>query len=349
MELLHGKLHNPAIRQDLQRAKSSGKRGAIIQAGSDCFARRRRPVGTLITMRAREALAVAIAAWLFYFFGVQLGTAVAPSLLPSTDAPPPGSGIGGGGDLVIDLGPAHAPLRLLAYGSLENYWKGEHVGGSGGEGESQQLAELCEQSTGCALWPAARVLISYLRARPALFAGKRALELGSGSGAVGLAMGRMGAAGVELTDVAAALPLLRSNARRNGMGGENGGDDEVRVGTLQWEAELPARILREPPQLVVGSDIVYGVSEKAELPLVRTLVRFASLRPAPTILMAMVDRGDGHAPFLAVAARHCLNVTTIHHVAGAAPPTEQGAKRNDAFVRRLALLESCTMPHSSNF
>ena len=303
--------------------------------------------GSVGTMRAWEALAVAITAWLFYFFGVQLGTAVAPSLLPSTDAPPAAGATGGSGgvdDLAIDLGPAHAPLRLLAYGSLENYWKGEHVGGSGSEGESQQLANLCEQSTGCALWPAARILISYLRARPALFAGKSALELGSGSGAVGLAMRRMGAAGVELTDVAAALPLLRSNARRNGMGGENGGDDGVRVGTLQWEAELPARILREPPQLVVGSDIVYGVSEKAELPLVHTLVRFASLRPAPTIVMAMVDRGDGHAPFLAVAARHCLNVTTIHHVADAAPPTEQGAKRNDAFVRRLALLESCTMP-----
>ena len=260
-----------------------------------------------------------------------------------------GGGVGGtDGDLLIDLGPSHAPVRLLAFGSLEQYWQGESLNSDG-----ENLAALCEVSTGCALWPAARVMVDFLRAHPSLFAGRRVLELGSGSGAVGLSLRRMGAATVELTDVAETLPLLRLNARRNGMAAVEAAaveaetalvDSSVRVGTLQWQAPLPARLHREPPQLVVGSDIVYGVSEKAELPLVRTLARFAALRPTPpTIVLAMVDRGDAHAPFLAVAARHCFKVTTMHRVSAAAPPTEQGGKRNDAFVRRLEPVENCTL------
>ena len=110
------------------------------------------------------------------------------------------------------------------------------------------------------------------------------------------------------------------------------------VAELQWgEPKLPAAVLDIAPDLVIGSDIVYGVSEEAELPLVQTLVALAQFTTRPTVLLAMVDRGDGHAPFMTSAAKHCLHVATLKRYTAA----WQG---HDAFVRRVSLKPWCKVP-----
>ena len=104
-------------------------------------------------------------------------------------------------------------ISLVAHPSLESYWSG-NSSLSSTEAEAD-LNSICEASTGCALWPSAQIMISYLSENAGLFQNVNVLELGAGSGAVGIALHRLGAANVLLTDVHAALPLLRINVKRN--------------------------------------------------------------------------------------------------------------------------------------
>ena len=255
-------------------------------------------------------------------------------------------------ELTIEIGGGER-VELVAHPSLESYWSGN----SSLSSHEADLNGICEASTGCALWPAAHVMITYLRENVELFRGLNVLELGAGSGAVGIALHRLGAERVLLTDVRATLPLLHVNVKRNlrpsvsvplDARGDTAAAPALSVSELQWgEPSLPAAVIDIAPDLVIGSDIVYGVSEDAELPLVRTLVDLAQLsttqrgahhsqapRSGPSLLLAMVDRGDGHAPFLTSAAKHCLSVATVRRF----PAVWQG---HDAFVRRVSLKPPC--------
>jgi predicted nicotinamide N-methyase len=72
---------------------------------------------------------------------------------------------------------------------------------------------VAEQTTGGQVWPAARALVRHLQSRAP---SGRCLELGSGTGAVGLYAAGLGASMVVLTDGASELlPLIEHNVRRN--------------------------------------------------------------------------------------------------------------------------------------
>lgn len=85
-----------------------------------------------------------------------------------------------------------------------------------------------ENGTGSDLWDSALVLAGYFECCPAFaplevggsnksfWAGKRVVELGSGTGALGLLIAKLRAAHVVLTDLPECCPLLRKNARANG-------------------------------------------------------------------------------------------------------------------------------------
>ena len=69
--------------------------------------------------------------------------------------------------------------------------------------------------TNLRLWPTSLVLSQFLCEHPEYVAGKRVVELGSGSGAVGLVCAALGASSVTLTDVPDALGLISRNVERN--------------------------------------------------------------------------------------------------------------------------------------
>jgi hypothetical protein len=109
---------------------------------------------------------------------------------------------------------------------------------------------------GTEIWPAARVLVDYLKQeeqRRRLTASAVVLELGSGTGACGLAAAALGAQRVVLTDKASLVPAMRQNIAAN----EHlcSGDSQVISCTaLEWSDNMaPLAGLEEGAD---GADIV---------------------------------------------------------------------------------------------
>lgn len=94
--------------------------------------------------------------------------------------------------------------------------------------------------TGGLLWPAGEVLADYLcssaRSNPDFLLDKRILELGSGTGVVGLSVAMstiLGNGCVYLTDLEKVLPILKKNVMLNGN------IDHVHVRLLEWGSTIP--------------------------------------------------------------------------------------------------------------
>ena len=183
------------------------------------------------------------------------------------------------------------------------------------------------------VWDAGLVLAQYIADNAELIRGKRVLELGSGTGLVGLAALQLGAAAVTLTDMQPLLPLLRSNlhanasdtnnrigiaasggARRTGADGDtccaghgtvtskgNSQRGVCDVKQLTWEVKnvqqsgFAALERLVPFDVVLGGDIVYEQGEDERCILVRHLVR---------------SRSDACRPFVTGGGVHGL-ITTI--------------------------------------
>ncbi|KAM3392809.1 hypothetical protein ACQJBY_013773 [Aegilops geniculata] len=117
--------------------------------------------------------------------------------------------------------------------------------------------------------------------------GARAVDLGAGCGLVSAVAALLGAR-VVATDLPDRVRLLRKNLE------ENVGDEgSAAVAELVWgdDYELDPELLdteAEPPELVLGSDVVY--SEEAVGDLLATLTRLAG--PRTTVLLAGELRND---------------------------------------------------------
>jgi predicted nicotinamide N-methyase len=172
-----------------------------------------------------------------------------------------------------------------------------------------------EEWLGSELWPAAPALVRVLerpewRARLQSSA-STVVELGAGTGAVGLAASVLGAGAVLVTDLPSVLPTLRHNVRANGL------DGCVRCEELSWvasEDELPAAFAPDGAEMVLGSDLlnpVYGEehAERLAVTVAALLSRCAAHR-RPVALLAQTERGEGVAEraFRAACARHGLEV-----------------------------------------
>ena len=130
--------------------------------------------------------------------------------------------------------------------------------------------------TGGKVWSSSRVLCDYLvdvaagleAAPPLELRGARVVELGSGTGAVGLACAALGARAVVLTDGGSKslLRLAETNAARatRALFGARAADaaaPDVRVCGYKWgAAPLPSALVEGAPfDLIVGSDCTYSV------------------------------------------------------------------------------------------
>jgi predicted nicotinamide N-methyase len=144
-------------------------------------------------------------------------------------------------------------------------------------------------TTGWLVWPVAEQLCKYLIDSPALVEGKAVLELGAGTGLVGLVCCFMGARKVILTDLPEALPLCSQNLDLNRCVMS----DECVVYTrkLSWgDDEDVSKVLTEAGSidLIIGSDIVYHQSEEALTSLVKTIS--AASNPSTVVIIAYEDR-----------------------------------------------------------
>lgn len=144
---------------------------------------------------------------------------------------------------------------------------------------------------GCVVWESGVLLAAFLVQRQGSnLAGVRVLELGAGTGLVGIVGGALGAR-VTLTDLPALLPLLRRNVQNSSAAIQQGGG-LCQVAEADW-SRPENRILcgDQAYDVVVGSDLVYS---RAQIqPLTRTLHKLVACNPSARFYFAHKSRDEG--------------------------------------------------------
>lgn len=184
------------------------------------------------------------------------------------------------------------------------------------------IRQLPSQGLSFQLWPAATSLFSLLdlhRSHP--YASPlsslslsspprlRILELGSGTGLVGITAALTLSADVTVTDLPHVLPNLEFNARANSdVLARHGGS--VEVAALCWgEVDQMEGLVGREYDLVLGSDVVYH--DHLYDPLLRTLGFFLVKGRRTVFVMAHLRRWKKEAVFFK-RARKMFDVDVIH-------------------------------------
>ena len=187
-----------------------------------------------------------------------------------------------------------------------------------------QQASWEDAGTGGLLWPAASVMCRWLSRQAAKVEGSRVLELGCGTGAVGLYAAGLGASRVLLTD---GSDDVLHNCRRNITLNASAFCGAVDVATRKLsfgDSILPVG----PWDWVLASDCVYANDWKALAQTVRGLVRAQD--PPPRVILTIPHRRPG--PVLSDAFRadaKGLRASTLEvertpkHDGGGRLPSEQ--------------------------
>jgi len=144
-------------------------------------------------------------------------------------------------------------------------------------GDDSSLVLVVDQApegdTGVVVWDAALVLAKYLETIRAQIKDTKVIELGSGTGAVGLCAAALGASSVLLTDLHPLLEMLQHNIDLNRSLVED------RVGCLSLSWGDPEAIQRAQDlcswDFILVSDCVFYMDSVA--PLVKTLAQLAGL------------------------------------------------------------------------
>lgn len=125
---------------------------------------------------------------------------------------------------------------------------------------SQQIIGQDEDVTGHRVWPTATIFCKYLCDHKALLENKRVLDLGAGTGLVGLVAARLGAQ-ATLVDVPHVVPLLARNAAADAADNRGGGlEVDLCVRELWWGDEEQCAALvadRGPFDVVLCCELVY--------------------------------------------------------------------------------------------
>ena len=147
--------------------------------------------------------------------------------------------------------------------------------------------------SGARIWDAGRALSSFMADQIPL-ADTRLLELGSGTGIVGLTAAASGAE-VLLSDKPELMPLLRLNIEANGLLAG------ARAVPLLWGCEASARELRAQPfDIICGSDILYSPEQMPEL--LETIMHAST--PGVTEVLLAYPRRYTEEIFLHAAEEH---------------------------------------------
>lgn len=196
------------------------------------------------------------------------------------------------------------------------------------------LGEITGLGTGATVWPAAHVLSKYMERRWPVsnggMAGMRVIDMGSGTGAVGLVAHVLGAEEVVLTDQEQLSFLMHENAvlavKAMSRGMENTVDPDedhpgIKIATYDWG--LDDTHLAPPFDVVIVSDCVLPKLYPIE-PLVAALVELTKPRDdkqtSPIVLLSYEHRIHEHFdPRVRLFFRSLL--TTMHKSSSFIPLT----------------------------
>lgn len=122
-----------------------------------------------------------------------------------------------------------------------------------------------------------------------LVKGKRVLELGCGTGIVGITAACMGAMAV-LTDTAAVVQHAQQNVERNAslIKAKEG---SAQCATLVWEMSCSSSVLHKPYDVVIGADLIYAAKDIG--PLAETLATLQQHSSDVIIYLAHKERNLG--------------------------------------------------------
>lgn len=130
---------------------------------------------------------------------------------------------------------------------------------------------LGEDSTGCVVWPSAHSMCAHLCAHPELVRGKRVVELGAGTGLVGLVCGALGASEVVLTDLLPGVELLQKNVALNSAAL---GETPIKVAELRWGKEAAKKVMPsgcDGCDVVIGCEVIYQHDDETAQALVEAM------------------------------------------------------------------------------
>ena len=183
--------------------------------------------------------------------------------------------------------------------------------------------------TGGALWPAASVLCEYLSKQE--LSGLAVVELGSGTGAVGIYAAALGAGSVVLSDMSSSLRnCAADNVQANRV---HFAQTPISCRTFSWGTRpiTPLLMSDKGPDLVIGSDVTY--SSRAYSSLCATLSDLFVTHSAPDSLdrphdsqaravlahqhrplTAMLSQVDALACLTEAADKNGLTVTVVQEV-----------------------------------
>ena len=136
------------------------------------------------------------------------------------------------------------------------------------------------------LWPTSLVFARYLGEHPTLVRGKRVLELGAGSGAIGLCCTALGAAHVCITDVPGALGPITDNVQRNPSVDQSGA---ISVAACDWGTHSHIDALLAAAgrfDVIVACEVVYKQDCATLAALLQTMDALLSHGPGATIVLA---------------------------------------------------------------
>eukprot|EP00928_Gymnodinium_smaydae_P074178 TRINITY_DN57242_c0_g1_i1.p1 TRINITY_DN57242_c0_g1~~TRINITY_DN57242_c0_g1_i1.p1 ORF type:complete len:243 (-),score=44.29 TRINITY_DN57242_c0_g1_i1:423-1151(-) len=121
-----------------------------------------------------------------------------------------------------------------------------------------RLSALHSNHVGGVFWPCGRAFARHIaRGKCPWLAGSRCIELGAGTGLVGLTAAKAGgASSMLLTDVAELVPLLKHNVEVNGLA------ERCQADTLDWEAPLAQNLGNF--DVVLACEVVYGSPSELE-------------------------------------------------------------------------------------
>ncbi|KAL9951975.1 hypothetical protein ACROYT_G044738 [Oculina patagonica] len=150
-------------------------------------------------------------------------------------------------------------------------------------------AEVGDES--CVVWDAALVLAKYLQARhycsKERLDNKRVIELGAGTGVVGLIAATCGAH-VCCTDLTEVVPLITLNGEIN----KHMITGTFKANSLKWGQDVSA--IQPSPDLLLVADCIYY--EESLEPLVATLCDLSDVNT--TVLISYEERTTGNKPLL---------------------------------------------------